>query len=431
INHGLWKDATDRLETLTASQSGGTKDVAWLAFAQMFQGKCDDAGKTSDKAKLIFDARDAANLPPEEKGAKAGAAKDKPVSDKPPKKFAATPEEMNAVLAQALESICRTKYGEAQAQLNLVNKDLQGDCLFNFTQAAIAGKEGRSADAAAFTQKAVEAAPDFAWGYRTLAKIYQNKLHDLQRADDAYVAALEISPDYGELIDALIDMRVTANNYDGAVDAAMNAIAADPKASSNYYRLAQIYIKQWRLREALDRLDKAIALDPQNARYYRARATVKRMQGALNDAIADQQKAVELSKDKPFELVELAAMNIAAGNNNRAADNLQEALKLDPDNQEAHDKLVLLLTTEKRYDDLVAEYRRLVERRPKDSLAHLGLAEALVMAGKDQDAVPEFVACANLDPKNPEPHRQLGALRLKQKDFPGAVKEYTMALNIN
>jgi tetratricopeptide (TPR) repeat protein len=91
--------------------------------------------------------------------------------------------------------------------------------------------------------------------------------------------------------------------------------------------------------------------------------------------------------------------------------------------------LVALLTQEKRYDDLVAEWKRLVDRKPKDAAARLGLAMALLGAGKTDEAIGQLKEAANLDPHNPEPHRQMGAIRFREKDYHAAANEYTIALN--
>ncbi len=338
--------------------------------------------------------------------------------------------ETYALLVQVYDEVCATRFADAAAELDNVPAWFRYDSLTNFTLAALAGKQGRTANAIEYMERAVGAAPDFAWGYRTVGKLEQKRMNSV-KAENFYVSALAIAPDLSEVVDALVDIRLKNNNFDGAVDVAKAAIDQAPKDSSNYYRLAQIYIQQWRLREALTELKTAIDLDPDVARYYRSRATIKRYQNDLNEAIADEQKAVDLSKDKTFELVELAGMNLAAGNTNRAADNLQEALKIDANNQVARDKLIAILLQEKRYDDLTAEYNRVLTLKPKDTGAMLGLARALLAQGKTKPAIEKFKEVANLDPNNPDPHRELGALRLRQKDFAAAAREYTHALNIN
>ncbi len=52
-------------------------------------------------------------------------------------------------------------------------------------------------------------------------------------------------------------------------------------------------------------------------------------------------------------------------------------------------------------------------------------------SGKIADAEKEYVEAANLDGSDPEPHRQMGALKIKLGEFGAAAKEYTRALNIN
>ncbi len=144
-----------------------------------------------------------------------------------------------------------------------------------------------------------------------------------------------------------------------------------------------------------------------------------------------EQKAVDLSKDKTFELVELAGMNLAAGNTNRAADNLQEALKIDANNQVAHDKLIAILLQEKRYDDLTAEYNRVLTSSRRIPELCLVLPEPCLLKVRPNRRSKNSKKWPNRDPNNPDPHRELGALRLRQKDFAAAAREYTHALNIN
>lgn len=400
INSGNWKDASVRLEELAPLSAPISRNHVWLAFAYLFLGKCDDTAKLSAQ----YPASSAAE--PDE-------------------------HEMYTLLLAALDQTCHGKFDKADAVLKNVTGKYLSDSMVNFVMAAVQGKEGHAVPAASYCQRAVELAPDFGWGFRTLGYLEQKWLKDPVKAEQSYLAALSIQPMLPEATDNVVDLKLAHNDFDGAIDISKKAIALDGKNGVNYYRLSQIYIQQWRLKEALVQLEQAISCDATAARFYRSRASIKRYQGFLNDAIADQQQAVDLSKDKPFDLVELSAMNSAAGNVNRAADNLQEALKLDPDNQTAHDKLVELLKQEKRFDDLIAEFKRATTRKPKDAALRIGLAAAYVSAGKQTEAIEEFKNAANLDTTNPEPHRQLAALLLAKNDFEGAAREYKYALNIN
>jgi tetratricopeptide (TPR) repeat protein len=445
-NRGQWADLVAHLEGRSSSSPVGSRTNAWLAFAYMYLGKCDALHALAEKAKSVFDAGTVATeSQAKPNGTKSGGKKsestngDAAQSQSEPSPTVrpadghgpADASECYAVIIQAYDQICATKNANAASELALLPSWIRYEAIVNFTFAALSGKQGRYTDAVDYMERTVGAAPDFAWGYRTLGKLQQNRMKNLDKAEASYASALAIEPDLADVVDAIIDIKLSKNDFDGAIDIADEAIRSNSKTAENYYRLAQIFVRQWRMREALEELKKAITLEPNVGKYYRCRAGIRKSQGDINEALADQQQAVELAKDKAFELVELAGLNEVAGNTNRAADNLQEALKSDPNDQEGHDRLIALLTREKRTDDLIAEYKRFLGIKPKDLSAKLGLARALEDAGKTDLAIEQFKEAANLDQSNPEAHRQLGALRLKQQDYAAAAREYTHALNIN
>lgn len=401
INCGDWKAASERLETITAARTEIGKPESWLAFSYMFLAKCD---------------------PLKELAKRAG------VSDNPD---APRPDNIYAVEIKAYNEMCQQKLDLADKTLQNIPDTYANDPTVFFALAAISGKQGKASNAIDYAKQCVDLAPDFAWGYRTIGFLEQRFIKDNKKADEAFAKAFEIEPNLKEAADTLIDMRLSNNNFDGALDIAQKALDANPKNAANYYRIAQIHIQQWRLREALQELQSAISLDGNDPRFYRSRASIKRYQGDLTGAIADQTKAVEFGNDRAFELVELANMNLLAGNKGPAITNLQEAFKIDPKNLNTRDKLAALLMDEKRYDDLATLYKQEIALKPKDAKLHLGYANVLVLMDRADDAVKQFVEASNLDPLDPEPHRSVGSLRIKQKDYSAAAEEFKKALSIN
>ena len=395
INQGRWREASVQLEARVKKENDVNRDNAWLAFAYLFLGKNEELKKLADDT---------------EKQA---------------------PKSPYALLVKAFNQTLDGKFEEAEKLLLTLPPQFGGDPLANFALALVTAKQGKASAASAYCQKSVELDPQFAWGFRTLGYLEQRWLEDIGKAEEAYAKALAIEPGMTEAQDAIVDLRLSKNDFDGAIDVAKNAIKASPKQASTHYRLAQIYTEQWRLRDALEVLQKAIDLDATNPRFFRSRATIKSFQGNLNGAIVDQQRAVDLSKDKAFELVELSNMNVLAGNNNRAAENLQAALKLEPDNQTAHDKLNRILAQEKRFDDMVAEGKRMIERKPKEVRYRLEFAYALTLAKRTEEAIEQYKEAAGLTNTDPEPWRRLGAIYIGKKDWSSAQRAYTNALNIN
>ncbi len=446
VNKGDWKSANKELATLAKDETVASRNGAWLAFSYLFLGECNELKSYAERVGAISAAEEKGGPKPEEKSETKPVSKEKGNEVDSKTLVAAKNKEKkpsddnkndkgnltyHQLIVKAFHECCQARFDDAEATLGKMPKEHANDALAYYALSAVAGKQGRAGAAVEYLQRCVALAPNFAWGYRTLGYLQQRWLKEFQDADASLSSALAIEPSQKEVRDMLIDGRLSRNDFDGAVDAAMAGVKSAPKEAHNYYRLSQIYTQQWRLREALDQLAKAISLDPNDPKYYRSKATIRRYQGDLNAAIADQQKAVALGKDKPFELVELASMNLAAGNNNRAADNLKEALKLDPENQLAHEKLVEVLQDERRWDDLVEEFNRALAKRPKDGKLHMQLALVLAETGKKDKAIDEFIEAGNLNQNDPEPHRQLANLYVKNKDFGKASKSYTRALNIN
>lgn len=398
VNQGNWKEAAARLETLTARSNQPTRNHAWLAFAYMFLNQCDDLKKLSGRLQTVKQSED----------------------------FGAY-----TLVIEAFKQVCDGKPDLGEKTLQELPKAHANDSFVNFALAAVAGKQGKAGPAAEYCKRSVALDPEFAWGYRTLGYLQSRWLNQPQEAEKAFEEAVRLEPEQGEVREMLINERLARNDFDGAIDLALAGVNANKKDGKSHYRLAQIYIQQWRLREALRELEQAIAADPDTASYYRTRATISRYQGNFAGAIADQRRAVDLSKDKPFELVELSNMYTQQGDSAAAIASLKEALKIDPANSGAHKSLVALLAKEKRFDDLVEAYRSAIESDPKDAALHFNLAETLHALGNDDEAILEYREAANLDQKDPRPHRRIGAIYTRMRDYEKAEDAHKRALGIN
>jgi tetratricopeptide (TPR) repeat protein len=408
VNTGKWTEAIEKLQNLTASDSTCGRNEAWLAFAYLYTGKHDALLELDRKVQGM-----SANDQDPNCAAIVHA-------------FALTQSTTGKDGATI-----PPKFDDAEKLLAGLKESEKGDALLDFAQACVALKKGNPTKAAEFCEKVVGICPNFAWGYRTLGFIQEKSLKNPLLAERAYEKALAASPDFKEVRNLLVDLRLGKNDFDGAIAATSEAIKLYPKDSANYYKLAQIYQQQWRLLEALDQLKKAQLLSKDDPRFYRAMATIYRYQGKLSDAVAEQQKAVDLSKDKAFELIELASLNEANNNLAAAIDNLNTAIKESPSNTVAHQKLVQLLKKDNRTDELIAEYKREIEIQPKVAPLRMSLAETYKQNGKLDEAVEQLKEAANLDQQNPKPHREIGKIEIKKKQFAAAAKSFTRALNIS
>jgi tetratricopeptide (TPR) repeat protein len=398
INAGQWTKVLPELEHACVPGKPALPDF-WLAFDYVFFGNC-------DQLKTLTESLE-------------GSSKDQPST--------------TVKLIQVANLTCQSKYNEATQMLNSINEpaDNPGKVALQFMQAMVASKQGQYAQAVEHLQKAVATAPNFVWGYRTLGYVQLRSLKEPAAAEESLKKALKLNPDFSEVSDLLVEACLAQSDFDGAIDVAQDAITLSPKNANNYYRLAQIYIQQLRLREAGMKLDKAIVLAPDDAHLYRARGLVFRRQSDFKDAIAVQKKAVELAQNKGPELNELATLNLDAGNTGGAIQNLKDALQADPTSQFLEQRLCRLLNQEQRYDDLVTQVRAMLARKPKDFSISLALARTLKAEGKIDEAIAQYKEAATLAPADARSHEELAAIYLDKKDYPSTIAELTRALNDN
>lgn len=396
VNAGDWKGAAERLESMEKDNLSPTRIKAWLAFCYMFLENCKALAELKKQSCTE-------EVAPELKAYKLSI--------------------------EAFDQICQGKPEAAESTLKGLPRAHANDAFINFALAAVAAKNGKAGAAVEYCRRSTALDPQFGWGFRTCGYLELRWLDEPKAAEESFARSLAIEPRQAEVQEMLIGSLMARNDFDRAIDVANKGIKANPKAGDAYYKLAKIYLKQWRYREALEQLSKAIKLDPDRAVYYRTVSRVENSKGNIEEAIANQNKAVALSKDKSFELTELASMNRSAGHLDAAVLNLMEAIEINPENLTAHKQLVGLLIKQKRWDELVSEYKRVLKTKKKDSSLHYHLGEALLAMDKTDEAMAQYKLAANLNQSDPRPLRKLGAIYVGQKEFDKAIKVYTKALN--
>ncbi|HWR36279.1 MAG TPA: tetratricopeptide repeat protein [Clostridia bacterium] len=182
--------------------------------------------------------------------------------------------------------------------------------------------------------------------------------------------------------------------------------------------------------------------------------TVRKSRVAVEEHPADIQKAQAAIEQRDLASAEAL---------------LQEALKQDPQNYQAHFYLGYVYSNTNRRPEAIAAYRKSVAARPNlfESNLNLGMllaadaspeaskylkaATQLKPSGKQDEAlarawmslgrvlesadragaVDAYQRAAELQPRNPAPHLELGQMLERHSDLAGAEKEYKVALTLD
>lgn len=107
---------------------------------------------------------------------------------------------------------------------------------------------------------------------------------------------------------------------------------------------------------------------------------------------------------------------------------LREAVGAEPDSLDGNHYLGLTLLELKKYEEAEGAFRKSAERKPE---ARVGLAQALMMQDKLDDALAELDAAAKDASDNPALHRTRGMIALKREKHSDAAKHLARALELD
>ncbi|MDR3390557.1 MAG: tetratricopeptide repeat protein [Sulfuriferula sp.] len=214
---------------------------------------------------------------------------------------------------------------------------------------------GRSADALAPMQKAVELAPDDAEAHNNLGIIY-NDLKRYADAETSYSNAIRLNPAYAQAYSNLGATLHDLKRLDEAEACYRKALQLNPDYAKALNNLGATLHDLRRLDEAEACYRKVLALDEHHADAHRN----------LGATLHDLDRLDE------------------------AAACYRYALRINPQDAEAHSYLGITLRDMGRLDDSETSLRRALEIDPHSTDGHYNLSHTLLMSGKYAEAWPKY-----------------------------------------
>ncbi|MGA2508567.1 MAG: tetratricopeptide repeat protein [Chitinispirillaceae bacterium] len=217
-------------------------------------------------------------------------------------------------------------------------------------------KTGRTGEAIAHYQKALEIKPNYAEAHNNLGVPLEN----IGRTDEAiahYQKALEIKPNYAEA----------------------------------HYNLGNLLSNIGRTDEAIAHYQKALEINPDYAKVHNNLGNLLSNIGRTDEAIAHYRKALEINPDYFEAHNNLGNLLSNIGRIDEAIAHYRKALEINPNCYEVHYNLGNLLVNIGRTDEAIAHYRNALEINPDKINTLQNLADALVRKGQLTDATPILI----------------------------------------
>lgn len=102
-----------------------------------------------------------------------------------------------------------------------------------------------------------------------------------------------------------------------------------------------------------------------------------------------------------------------------------------PSNSNSNKEKVRTKDSEKAFESAVREYKKILERNPKDDLAHFNLGRSYDKLNEDKDALKSLREAVELKPDNSEYQTELGKILIKLAQYYEAVRVLKKALELD
>jgi protein O-mannosyl-transferase len=270
--------------------------------------------------------------------------------------------------------------------------------------------QGRSAEARACFEKALELKPDFAVAYNNLGNTWLRE-GDLEQATRDHSRAVALQPDYAEAHNNLGIDLARAGRYDEAIASYRRAIAIDPRYALAHYNLANALVRTRDVSGAERHYRESVTLDPYSALPHYALGLELLSQGRRDEAGQELRTAFRLKPDFAQGYYELGNMQLQQEQVADAVASYSSALQVLPGYAEAHCNLGVALMRQGRIAEAIAEYEQAIRLKADYSVAHNNLGYALEQEGRGTEASAHYAEALRIDPSNVKAAENLARLR--------------------
>ena len=174
-------------------------------------------------------------------------------------------------------------------------------------------------------------------------------------------------------------------------EAARKAVRLNPQDARTYIILAGLLDHQGKHEEAESFVRQGLAIDPQDFRLHSLMAGILDSTGNLDAAIEETRKAVDLTSEKNgYEFCALGFLYLEKGEVQKAFEMIRKGVQVSPGSTFTHDALGDALFGVGKFEEALAEYRRVLEIDPGHGTTSIGNIRPIFARNEGTDLGPEL-----------------------------------------
>jgi tetratricopeptide (TPR) repeat protein len=275
---------------------------------------------------------------------------------------------------------------------------------------------------------ALEETPNNAEAHKNKGLAFEN-LRNFDAAAAAYQTALQLKPDYENVLYDLGILKFDKGDMDGAIAEYKKALALKPDDVNARYNLGVTYGQKGDYVSAIREYREVKRLDPNrlDARQNLG-AELEHVDPAA--AITEFRELAALAPDFPICHQCLGSALYNSGKYQEAEKEYAIAAQLDPTDPAPHSSIGHIREVEKNYDQALVEYRKAQELDNTFAGAFTDAGRVLVLKKDFPGAIAELKHAEELDPASWTNHDLRGQAQEGSGDRDAAIAEYKEALSI-
>ena len=199
------------------------------------------------------------------------------------------------------------------------------------------------------------------------------------------------------------------------------AVKYDPHNAALRVKLADLYVREGRLKDALTQAQEAIALDPGFVRGHLLNAGISSALGDDASATEQYQKVLELAPKTQEAYLFLGTLAAKQGDYKKAEDIFSQLIALDPSSFLGYYYAGRVCAAAQHYADADRYYQKALDLSPQSQLLLLDVAVLRELQNRPKDAIAIYQRILQTDPNNDDVHHRLAELYGDDKKVDAAV----------
>ncbi len=269
-------------------------------------------------------------------------------------------------------------------------------------------------------EKVLRINPDLNEVYNLMG-IASRRSGKINRAIQYYKKVLKSSPDYLKVYYNLGIAYMKRGDVDLAVSAYKKAIGLNPHFADPWNNLGYIDLEKGRLDQALEKFKKAIDLNPFFPLAYSNLAEGLLRKGQVDIAFEKVKKALTLDSRLPGPHNILGKIYSAKREFHKAEKEYKIAISLKPGYYKAYFNLGNICFKKSQLSQARKYFQKSIDISPRFGPGYAGLGDCFIIEGHLDQAERKLNRAVNLGYKTAQVYLNLSFIKIKKKDYDGAI----------